>query len=80
MITNAAAELHVDLSKSYMIGDRPSDIAAGKNAGCRTVLVQTGRHSDPPIQTWEHFEPVDPDMVCDDLRDASERILKEAAW
>ena len=39
MLLRAAADYHVDLSKSWMIGDRESDMLAGKNAGCRTVLV-----------------------------------------
>lgn len=39
MLLRAAKELNVDLCRSYMIGDAASDVAAGKAAGCRTVLV-----------------------------------------
>jgi len=39
LILEAAAEIQLDLSKSYMIGDRWSDISAGKKAGCKTVLI-----------------------------------------
>jgi D-glycero-D-manno-heptose 1,7-bisphosphate phosphatase len=36
----AAAERHgIDLAASWMIGDRETDIEAGRKAGCRTVLV-----------------------------------------
>jgi D-glycero-D-manno-heptose 1,7-bisphosphate phosphatase len=42
MLVRAAAELNLDLSASWMIGDRESDLEAGAAAGCRTVLVRTG--------------------------------------
>lgn len=42
MILEAAEAFGIDLSKSFMIGDRTSDIASGKAAGCRTILVLTG--------------------------------------
>ncbi|NUR87722.1 MAG: HAD-IIIA family hydrolase [Nonomuraea sp.] len=42
MIKRAAAELNLDLSRSYLIGDRPADIAAARAAGVRPILVRTG--------------------------------------
>ncbi len=42
MLLRAAADLGLDPAKSWMIGDRPSDLQAGAAAGCRTVLVRTG--------------------------------------
>ena len=42
MLLRAAAELHLDLSRSYMVGDRMSDLETGSNAGCRPILVKTG--------------------------------------
>lgn len=38
----AANELNIDLAASYVVGDKLSDIGAGKRLGCSTVLVQTG--------------------------------------
>jgi len=40
MLLRAAHELNVDLSSSWMIGDRTSDVEAGLAAGCRTVLMR----------------------------------------
>jgi len=40
MILDAAKEHKIDLSRSYMIGDRWRDIEAGKSAGCKTILIQ----------------------------------------
>lgn len=39
MLLQAARDLALDLSASWMIGDQPRDIEAGRAAGCRTVLV-----------------------------------------
>ena len=39
MILKAAHDYHIDLDNSWMIGDRESDIKAGKAAGCKTILV-----------------------------------------
>ena len=41
LITRAAKEHSIDLSQSWMIGDKITDIVAGKNAGCRTILIHT---------------------------------------
>lgn len=42
MILEAAADHGIDLECSFMIGDRNFDIECGKNAGVRTILVETG--------------------------------------
>ena len=43
MLLRAAAELDLDLSLSWMVGDMVSDVMAGFNAGCKgSVLVRTG--------------------------------------
>jgi D-glycero-D-manno-heptose 1,7-bisphosphate phosphatase len=45
MLLRAAAELKLDLSASWMVGDLISDVLAGLNAGCRSILVQSGKTS-----------------------------------
>ncbi|KKU92909.1 MAG: hypothetical protein A3J30_03065 [Candidatus Wildermuthbacteria bacterium RIFCSPLOWO2_02_FULL_47_9c] len=42
LLLEAQKDFHIDLKRSYMIGDQTVDILAGRNAGCKTVLVQTG--------------------------------------
>jgi len=42
LLFQAAAELDIDLRRSYMIGDKLADIEAGAAAGCQTFLVRTG--------------------------------------
>jgi D,D-heptose 1,7-bisphosphate phosphatase len=42
LFLKAAKDLNIDLFSSFMIGDTEKDISAGKEAGCKTVLVTTG--------------------------------------
>ena len=42
MLLQAADDLDINLSASYMVGDKIADIEAGHNAGCRSLLVRTG--------------------------------------
>ena len=42
MLRRAAEEHVLDLDRSWMIGDSISDVHAGRNAGCATILVKTG--------------------------------------
>jgi D-glycero-D-manno-heptose 1,7-bisphosphate phosphatase len=39
LLTDAAADWGIDLSQSFMVGDRSRDIEAGRRAGCRTFLI-----------------------------------------
>jgi D-glycero-D-manno-heptose 1,7-bisphosphate phosphatase len=42
MILEAAGKYHLDLPRSWVVGDQERDVVAGKRAGCRTVLVRPG--------------------------------------
>lgn len=77
LILRAAAEHRIDLSRSFMVGDRVSDIVAGKAAGCRTVLVQTGAHLAPPIESDLPFDiTTQADHTCRHLSEAADWILE----
>lgn len=43
MLREAADDYGIDLAKSFLIGDKTSDIAAGESVGCVTILVKTGK-------------------------------------
>jgi D-glycero-D-manno-heptose 1,7-bisphosphate phosphatase len=57
MLQEAARDHSIDLTRSYMIGDRSTDIEAGQAAGCRTILVQTGYGRDQTATTPTHIVP-----------------------
>jgi D-glycero-D-manno-heptose 1,7-bisphosphate phosphatase len=42
MLLEAAAEHGIDLTSSLMVGDKASDVAAGRAAGCRTAYLGSG--------------------------------------
>ena len=46
MLIEASLKHSIDLTKSFMVGDRASDIEAGQRAGCRTVFIN--RHYNEP--------------------------------
>jgi len=75
MLRAAAAEHGLDLAASVMIGDRPSDVAAGRRAGCRTVLVESGMHLAPPIESPDDFGDARPDATAVDLAAAVRALL-----
>jgi D-glycero-D-manno-heptose 1,7-bisphosphate phosphatase len=75
LLLAAAAAHGYDLARSWMVGDRPSDIAAGRAAGCRTILAETGKHTAAPIRGAGWEAGTDPDHRCADLAAAAGIIL-----
>ncbi len=77
MFTQAAKDHNIDLTASFMIGDRITDIIAGKNAGCKTVLLKTGMHKADTIVTVDKIDDsIQADYTCKDLLTAANWILK----
>lgn len=77
LLLRGAEEHGVSMADSFLVGDRPTDLLAGVRAGCRTVLVLTGRHDRPPIEAGEGALPVvTADAVCRDLEAAADWILQ----
>lgn len=68
MLLAATAALGLDLGRSIMVGDRNTDMAAGKAADCGTVLIDRG-YSDERPQNADH--------VVLSLAEAVDRILAE---
>lgn len=51
MLLQAAADLHLDLEQSWMVGDQPRDIVAGQAAGVQTILLDpTGAHAGGDVR------------------------------
>jgi len=66
LLVAAARDLGIDLSRSYMIGDRWKDVEAGKRAGCRTIFVD---------YSYEETMRSEPDYRVRRVADAAEIIL-----
>ena len=46
LLLRAAAELGLDLRRSWLVGDILDDVEAGRRAGCRTVLLDNGHETE----------------------------------
>jgi D-glycero-D-manno-heptose 1,7-bisphosphate phosphatase len=75
MIHQAAGALGLDLGRSWVVGDAPRDIEAGKAAGCRTILVSHPSLSPSPAA--EAQATVEPDYVVSSLQEAGDVIERE---
>ncbi|MEM6371783.1 MAG: HAD family hydrolase [Pseudomonadota bacterium] len=71
MLMQAAIEMDLDLEASWMVGDAVSDMLAGRNAGCRTILVRTGYG----VQFAHDRACIDHTVA--DMSEATEIILNE---
>jgi D-glycero-D-manno-heptose 1,7-bisphosphate phosphatase len=77
MLLRAADELRLDLPSSCLIGDKLSDLEAGANAGCHTILVRTGygaRHEREAVARNPRLL-----AVVDSLYDAVDTWLRTGA-
>jgi len=71
MLLRAAEDFNIDLSQSWMVGDMISDIACGKNAGCKTAMVRSNLN-DRIIITQNPFNTeIKPDVSTETLLDAT---------
>lgn len=77
MILAAAQALALDLNRSWMVGDAPRDIEAGRAAGCRTVLFKDPKLAESPAAN-ERLT-VAPDTIVGSLNDAMDFIQQHAA-
>jgi transaldolase len=69
LLRSAAGRHNIDLTTSFMVGDRWRDIDAGRAAGCRTVLID--HHYSETI-------PNEPDYRATTITDAADWILTQA--
>ncbi len=64
MLNKASRDFNIDLKDSWMIGDSENDIKAGKNAGCKTILISP--------KTYKDFGQ---DLSADNLLEAVNKIF-----
>lgn len=69
MLLNAARALNIDLSQSWMVGDRWRDVDCGHAAGCRTIFIDRG---------YAEYLKRKPDFSARNLAEAADIILRES--
>ncbi len=67
-IIESSKENQIDLSKSFMVGDRWRDVEAGKSAGCKTFFIN---------YHYAEKQPVKPDFIVSSLLEAQKIISGE---
>jgi D-glycero-D-manno-heptose 1,7-bisphosphate phosphatase len=65
MLVAAAWQWHLDLGRSFMVGDKATDIDLAHNAGCCGILVQTG--FGDRVLSGEYQHQTTPDYIATDL-------------
>ena len=68
MLVRAAKDLHADLTKCWMVGDRWRDVDAGYAAGCTTIFINRGY-----VEELKH----QPDFIAKNLLEAAGIILSQ---
>lgn len=74
LLLQAAAEMGLNLTQSYMVGDAATDLLAAQQVGCRSFLVLTGRGMQqlvPALCSVKHQF-----RICRNLMGATDQILK----
>lgn len=73
MIKKAKNKYGINLKNSFFIGDTMRDIKTARVAGCRSVLVFSGKEKEENSSNWE----IRPDFVFRDLFRATTFILRK---
>lgn len=72
LLMDASRKYRLDLRRSYMVGDRVSDVLAGHAAGCYTIFIDQGYGES-------HRRHFPADSTVRDFSEAARRILSRAA-
>lgn len=76
LVLQAAREMNLDPAKSFVVGDRWSDIKTAANCGAQSILVRTGYGRGDEQYIGPHQE-IQPDHKAEDLLEAADWILKK---
>jgi D-glycero-D-manno-heptose 1,7-bisphosphate phosphatase len=76
LLHQAAAALHLDLPRSYVVGDRYNDIQLAAHVGAKGILVLTG-YGRGELENYQGERLAEPDYIAADLLDAAAWIIKD---
>ncbi len=76
LLLKAAEEMDIDLSRSFMIGDKLTDLQAGRAAGTSTVFLLSGFGREELEENRDEILRLS-DKVCEDLTEAIQWILEQ---
>lgn len=73
LLYHARRDFKVSLRNAYFIGDTIRDVHTARVAGCKSILVLSGKEKSSNRKSWE----AEPDYVFKNLSQAADFILKE---
>ena len=73
MLRKAAKRFSIDLKKSFVVGDSLIDVQMGQKAGCKTILVLSGKAKRSDVKKLRH----PPDKTAQNLKSAATWILAQ---
>jgi D-glycero-D-manno-heptose 1,7-bisphosphate phosphatase len=76
MLHRAAADLGVDLQRSFVVGDRYLDMELAFNVGAQAILVKTG-YGQGELTSHAQSWPKQPDLIAENLQTAVDWILRD---
>jgi len=76
LLERAAREHLIELSRSFVVGDRYGDIELARNVRARGILVRTG-YGEGELAWHSAKWPTQPDFVAEDLSKAADWILRQ---
>ena len=75
MLLKATEDMNLDLSRSYMVGDRESDIICGLNAGVKSILLKSDIYNAELSALLNQNKK--PNFVAANFKEACDFILKD---
>jgi histidinol-phosphate phosphatase family protein len=78
MLVCAATEHHLDLDRSFVVGDRYGDVQLAHNVRARSILVRTG-YGEGELASHAPKWAVRPDFIANTLSEAADWILRQAS-
>ena len=75
MLLKASEDMNLDLSRSYMVGDRESDVICGLNAGVKSILLKSDIY-DAELSALQN-QNKKPNFVAANFKEACDYILKD---
>jgi D-glycero-D-manno-heptose 1,7-bisphosphate phosphatase len=77
LLLEAQVKHNIDLSRSFVVGDRWRDIDAGHAAGCKTVLIDYGyrerKPAQPPEATVRSLQEAADWIICSSLKESHDK-------
>jgi D-glycero-D-manno-heptose 1,7-bisphosphate phosphatase len=78
MLDRASAEHGIDLTRSFVVGDRHSDVELAHRVGARSIMVRTG-YGEGEILWHASGWTLKPDFIAADLSSATDWILEQTS-